>query len=66
MRMNKFFRSPKTLWHFAVCGSFGLWLILGALTTNLLSTTIALLQHPRSWRESGRENGQHSGHQSSH
>ena len=37
MRMNKSYRSPKTLWHFAIPMSFSLWLILGVLTANLLS-----------------------------
>ena len=37
MRMNKSYRSPKSFWHFAIFMSFGLWLILGVLTANLLS-----------------------------
>ncbi len=48
MRMNKFFRSPKTLWHFAACGAFGLWMILAALTSSLFAQRLPFLQHPRS------------------
>ena len=37
MRMNKSYRLPKSFWHFAIFMSFGLYLILGVLTANLLS-----------------------------